>query len=171
MDNQIIHQPEVVKEVGAKDKPIQVVVDELVSEFEKVPYKYGNDGTIRLSKSEKFLVDIFLRTLDYKVTAKVLSRIMRQDYTPVKVRYWLTHRMGVKSYLESEYNRRAKINGETFEAWLAGAIDFRDGKKASDQTTYRWHRLIGEVKGFIKDNRPTGNSNLHIEFTQNNGNV
>lgn len=135
-------------------------------------YDYKTGTQFFLSKTEKIVVDAYLKTSNVAETCRALNAIRgahgsTRFYRPEAVSRWLK-KPHVASYLAQSFLDRGKVNWYDMAKWEAWGVDVLNGSTATQVQVAIW-KEFGKAKGWYKETGPNTQTNMQINFVQSDG--
>lgn len=138
----------------------------------EVVYSVDENGKlIQLTKFSMYVLELYLR---FGGKLKVINEKLREKYK-VGIRreklMKILNYADTQKYLDKRLRELGLMDTMTKEMWLKESLDYRDGRKVSDENTRFFHKLIGQAKGYLVENPTMNQTNISIDFRQSDGQV
>lgn len=136
-------------------------------------YDYQTGRQFFLSKTERIVVDAYLKTNNVAESCRALNAIRgahgsTNDYDVRSVKRWL-QKPHVASYIAQAMLDKGKVNWFDQHKWEAWGVDAMQGKGNLTQVQVAIWKEFGKAKGWYKESGPQVLNNTQINFVQSDG--
>lgn len=136
-------------------------------------YNYQTGKQWYLSKTEKIVVDAYLKTNNETEATRVLNAIRgahgsTKFFRVQAISKWLK-KPHVSQYIAEQQVSAGKVNWYDKEKWFAYNVDVQQGKIPATATMMKAWESYGEAKGWYAEKGPSIQNNTQINFTQSDG--
>lgn len=149
---------------------VQKNLEAIRNDLIEVVFLMEEDGTlIRLSKFTMYVLELYIR---FGGKWKIIDSKCREKYKIGVNRRKLEKILNypdTQKYLDRRLKELGLTNTITKDVWLMQAMEYRDGKKNSDENTRFFHKLIGQAKGYLEEGQHVNQTNISIDFRQSDG--
>lgn len=154
----------------ASEAPVDYIKPSLI----KYPmYNYQTGTQFFLSKTERIVVDAYLKTNNETEACRTLNAIRSahgslKKYTPKAIRRWL-QKPHVAAHIAQGFLDQGKVNWFDSAKWEAWGVDVMQGETLATQVQVAIWKEFGKAKGWYKDTGPQVMANMQINFVQSDG--
>lgn len=136
-------------------------------------YNWQTGTNFFLSKTEKIVVDAYLKTNNESEATRALNAIRGahgslKRSTVKAIRGWLK-KPHVAQHIAEQYIAKGKVNWFDADKWEAWGVDVMHGKQLATQVQVAVWKEYGKSKGWYKDTGPQVMNNMQINFVQSDG--
>lgn len=136
-------------------------------------YEYKTGKQWFLSKTEKIVVDAYLKTNNITEACRTLNAIRsahgsHKAYDVRSVKRWL-QKPHVARHIAEGFMDQGKVNWFDAPKWESWGVDVLQGKIPATQVQVSVWKEYGKSKGWYKDTGPQVMNNTQINFVQSDG--